>query len=67
MSYNQQLKFNFNGLSEKRLIKEITTKYYEYTDEDGERRISKITDEKKWFDDGESKHNPACSYHSEVI
>ena len=48
-------------------IKEITTKYYEYTDEDGERRISKITDEKKWFDDGESKHNPACSYHSEVI
>lgn len=67
MSYNQQLKFNFSGLNEKRLIKEVTTKYYEFIDEDGERKISKITNEKKWFDDSESNHNPTSSYHSEVI
>ena len=52
---------------QKKLIKKVTTKYYEFIDEDGERKISNITNEKKWFDDSESNHNPTSSYHSEVI
>jgi len=47
--YNQQLKFKFE---DKRLIKEVTIKYFEETDADGKRRIKKETSEKKWFNDG---------------
>ena len=61
--YNQQLKFDFE---DKRLIKEIKIKYYEYTDDDGTRRVKKETNEKKWFNEG-SNHNPTSCYHSEVI
>ena len=52
--YNQQLKFDFGT---KRLIKEIKIKYYEYTDDDGTRRVKKETNEKKWFNEG-GNHNP---------
>ena len=62
--YNQQLKFKFE---DKRLIKEVTIKYFEETDTDGKRRIKKETSEKKWFNDGESRHNPACSHHFEDL
>ena len=61
--YNQQLKFDFGT---KRLIKEIKIKYYEYTDDDGTRRVKKETNEKKWFNE-DGNHNPTSCYHSEVI
>jgi len=61
--YNQQLNFDFE---DRRLIKEVTIKYFEEIDTDGKRRIKKETSEKKWFNEG-GKHNPACSHHFEVL
>ena len=54
--------------NKKRIIKEVKTTYYETFDQDGRRRINKVKEVKKWFSDNESiKHNPTCSYHSEVL
>lgn len=54
--------------NKKRLIKEVIVSYYETFDEDGRRRINKVKEVKKWFSDDDSiKHNPTCSYHSEVL
>ena len=54
--------------NEERIIKEVKITYYETFDDDGRRRINKIKEVKKWFgDDNSVKHNPTCSYHSEVL
>lgn len=54
--------------NQKRIIKEVKITYYETFDDDGRRRINKIKEVKKWFgDDNGVKHNPTCSYHSEVL
>ena len=54
--------------NKKRLIKEVKVSYYETFDEDGRRRINKVKEGKKWFSDDDTvKHNPTCSYHSEVL
>ena len=54
--------------NKKRLIKEVKVSYYETFDEDGRRRINKVKEVKKWFSvDDSVKHNPTCSYHSEVL
>ena len=54
--------------NKKRLIKEVKVSYYETFDEDGKRRINRVKEVKQWFSDDDTvKHNPTCSYHSEVL
>ena len=62
-----QLKFNFD---EKRLIKETIIREYETYDTDGDRRIERETEVKKWFSPKPTstvKHNPTKSTTYEVL
>tara|TARA_B100001778_G_C18484279_1_gene581860 strand:- start:319 stop:510 length:192 start_codon:yes stop_codon:yes gene_type:complete len=62
-----QLKFNFD---EKRLIKETIIREYETYDTDGDRRIERETEIKKWFSTepiSTAKHNPTISTTYEVL
>ena len=62
-----QLKFDFEN---KRLIQETIIREYETYDTDGDRRIERQTETKKWFSSDSTataKHNPTTSTTYEVL
>lgn len=62
-----QLKFDFEN---KRLIQETIIREYETYDTDGDRRIERQTEIKKWFSSDSTataKHNPTTSTTYEVL